>query len=54
MGEGAIGMSQEQKKPKRSCPFCGGHDIEIYEHYGTAVGIDYGGFFPSVQNAVAG
>ena len=46
MGEGAIGMSQEQKKPKRSCPFCGGHDIEVYEHYGTAVGIDYGGFFP--------
>jgi Lar family restriction alleviation protein len=46
----ASGMSfqdnQGLKKPKRSCPFCGGHDIEVYEHYGTAVGIDYGGFFP--------
>ena len=46
MGEGAIGMSQEQEKPKRSCPFCGGHDIEVYEHYGEAAGLKYGGFYP--------
>jgi Lar family restriction alleviation protein len=30
----------------KTCPFCGGHDIEVYEHYGKAAGLEYGGFYP--------
>jgi len=30
----------------KTCPFCGGHDIEVYEHYGESAGIQYGGYYP--------
>ena len=41
-----LGYNQWLEKPKRSCPFCGGNDIEVYEHYGKAAGLEYGGFYP--------
>ena len=35
-----------QMEDNKTCPFCGGHDSEVYEHYGESAGIQYGGYYP--------
>ena len=38
--------SMKQMAENKTCPFCGGDEVKIYEYYGEAAGLKYGGFYP--------